>query len=220
MKRWSGTYGHPTAAAPGGYNAGTLAVEASSLVTLASRRHPGEPMPRVAPAEAPLAPAAQAELDRQEATHGRVTRLKRTLAHSPAGLIALMEWYPLRDEVASFLGDRLTTLFAHAISTETECLICSTFMRRLLIDAGEDPETLRFDERESAILDYGRALARDSRRVEDAVYQRAARHLDPAQVVSLTAFGAMMIATNVVVNALEVELDEYLYAYRRPGGVK
>ena len=177
-------------------------------------------MSRVAPAEPPFAPAAQAELDRQLAAHGRVTRLKQTLAHSPAGLVALMEWYPLRDEVAGFLGDRLTTLFAHAISTETECLICSTFMRRILVEGGEDPDDLRLDPRERAILDYGRALARDSRSVDDPVYGAMARHLEPAQVVSLTAFGAMMIATNVVVNALEIELDEYLYAYRRPGGVK
>jgi alkylhydroperoxidase family enzyme len=177
-------------------------------------------MARVPPAAPPIAPVAQAELDRQLAAHGRVTRLKQTLAHSPAGIVALMEWYPLRDEVAAFLGDRLTTLFAHAISTETECLICSTFMRRLLIDAGEDPDTLALDERETAIVEYGRALARDSRQVADDVYDRMARHLTPAQVVGLTSFGAMMVATNVVVNALEIELDEYLYAYRRPGGVK
>ena len=177
-------------------------------------------MTRIAPAEPPLHPAARAELDRQLEAHGRVTRLKQTLAHSPAGLIALMEWYPLRDEVAAFLGDRLTTWFAHAISSETECLICSTFMRRILIEGGEDPDTARFDARESAVLEYGRALARDSRRVEAGVYERMASHLEPAQIVSLTAFGAMMIATNVVVNALEIELDEYLYAYRRPGGVK
>ena len=30
--------------------------------------------------------------------------------------------------------------------------------------------------------------------------------------MALTAFGAMMVATNVVNNALEVELDEYLAA--------
>ncbi len=48
-----------------------------------------------------------------------------------------MEWYPLRDEVAGFLGDRATTLFAHAISTQSDCLICSTFFRRILIDVGD-----------------------------------------------------------------------------------
>jgi alkylhydroperoxidase family enzyme len=177
-------------------------------------------MPRVPPARAPLAPAAQEELDRQLAAHGRVTNMKRTLAHSPAALTALMTWYPLRDEVAAFLGERLTTLFAHAVSTETDCLICSTFFRRLLVDAGEDPERLALDLREQAIVDYGVALGRDPRRVEEAIYARAAAWLDAPRMVALTAFGAMMLATNVVNNALEVELDEYLAAYRRPGGVK
>jgi alkylhydroperoxidase family enzyme len=134
--------------------------------------------------------------------------------------VALMTWYPLRDAVAVFLGDRLTTLFAHAVSTETECLICSTFFRRILVDAGEDPDRLALDPRDQAIVDYGLALARGNSHVPDAVYARAAAQLDAAQMVALTAFGAMMIATNVVNNALEVDLDEYLYTYRKPGSVK
>src|SRR5438445_9089667 len=138
-------------------------------------------MPRVPPAEGPLAPAAQQELDRQLAAHGRVTNMKRTLAHSPAALSALMTWYPLRDEVAAFLGDRATTVFAHAVSTEAECLICSTFFRRILIDAGEDPDQLRLDDHESALVEFGRAMTRDYRRVPDPVYERIAAFLDAPQ---------------------------------------
>jgi hypothetical protein len=38
-------------------------------------------------------------------------------------------------------------------------------------------------------------------------------------MTALTAFGAIMVATNVFNNALEVELDEYLHPYRRePAG--
>lgn len=173
-------------------------------------------MARIPPAEGPLAPAAQAELDRHRVEHGRVTNMKRTLAHSPAGLSALMTWYPLRDEVATFLGARLTTLFAHAVSAETDCLICSTFFRRILIDAGENPDQIVLDARESAIVDYGLALARGNSHVPDEPYERAAALLEPAQMVALTAFGAMMIATNVVNNALRVDLDDYLLTYRRP----
>jgi hypothetical protein len=33
--------------------------------------------------------------------------------------------------------------------------------------------------------------------------------------VALTAFGAMMVATNVFNNALEVDLDEYLKPYTK-----
>ena len=177
-------------------------------------------MARVAPATPPLAPAAQQELDRQLAAHGRVTQMKRTLAHSPRALLALMEWYPLRDEVAGFLGERLTTLFAHAVSTETECLICSTFFRRVLLEIGENPDALRLDERDRAIVEYGLALTRNSAHVTDPVYQAAANHLTAPQMVALTAFGGMMIATNVVNNALRVDLDDYLEPYRRPGSVK
>jgi hypothetical protein len=34
-------------------------------------------------------------------------------------------------------------------------------------------------------------------------------------MTALTAFGALMVATNVFNNALHVELDEYLQPYRR-----
>ena len=174
-------------------------------------------MPRVDPPVGPLKPQAQAELDRQIAAHGRVTNMKRTLAHSPRALLALMEWYPLRDEVAACLGERAITIFAHAVSAEADCLICSTFFRRLLIDGGEDPDRLTLNEREAALADYGRALARDNGHVPDAEYDRVAASLSPSELVALTAFGAMMIATNVLNNALEIELDEYLGVYRRPG---
>ncbi len=144
--------------------------------------------------------------------------MKRTLAHSPAALHALMQWYPLREAVLPFLGERLTTLFAHSVSTQTDCLICSTFFRRILIESGQDPDTLTFDERERAVTEYGRQLARDANRVSDELYQRLARFLQPAQIVALTAFGGMMIATNVFNNALKVDLDEYLQPFRKTSG--
>src|SRR5262245_47217613 len=102
-------------------------------------------MTRVEMPDGPIHPHAQAELDRQLAADGLVTNMKRTLSRSPAALAALMQWYPLRDEVAAFLGDRATTLFAHAVSTQADCLICSTFFRRVLIEEGEDPDRPRVD---------------------------------------------------------------------------
>jgi alkylhydroperoxidase family enzyme len=176
-------------------------------------------MARVAPlAVEAAAPAARAQLERQLAAHGRVTNMKRTLAHSPAALHALMEWYPLHDEVAGFLGPRAATLFTHAISTQTDCLICSTCFRRKLIDAGENPDALVLDEREQALVEYGRQLARDPNAVGDELYGRLAAFLSPPQLVALTAFGGLMIATNVFNNALRVDLDEYLHPYRKPAG--
>ena len=75
-----------------------------------------------------------------------------------------MTWYDLHAEVVAFLGPRLTTLFAHAISSQTDCLICSTFFRRWLLESGEDPDALALDERERAVVDYGRQLARERQR--------------------------------------------------------
>ena len=167
----------------------------------------------LAPEEA--VPAARAELERQLASHGRVTNMKRTLAHSPTALRALMYWYDLHAEAVTFLGGRLATLFAHAISSQTDCLICSTFFRRWLAEAGEDPDALRLDDREEAVVEFGRQLARDANGVSDEVYSAVARYLDPAQIVTLTAFGGLMIATNVFNNALRVDLDDYLLPFRK-----
>ncbi len=173
-------------------------------------------MARIRPLEYERAEAAaRVELDRQLAAHGRVTNMKRTLAHAPAALHALMQWYPLRETVLPFLGERLTTLFAHAVSTQADCLICSTFFRRLLLESGENPDGLTLDEREQAVVDYGRQLARDANNVSDELYDRVARYLQPEQMVALTAFGGLMIATNVVNNALRVDLDEYLQPFRK-----
>jgi alkylhydroperoxidase family enzyme len=174
-------------------------------------------MARIRPlAESEASPAARAQLEQQWAAHGRVTNMKRTLAHAPAALEALMQWYPLRDAVKSFLGERATLLFAHAVSTQTDCLICSTFFRRILIDSGEQPDNLRLDEREEALVAYGRQLARDANDVGDELFARLS-FLEPAQIVALTAFGGLMIATNLFNNALRVDLDDYLQPYRKDG---
>jgi alkylhydroperoxidase family enzyme len=173
-------------------------------------------MPRIDPLEIEAAaPEARAAAEAHVRNHARMTNMKRTLLHSLPAFKALMEWYPLRDAVQPFLGERLTTLYAHAISAETDCLICSTFFRRMLIQTGENPERLKLDEREAAVLEFGRALAVSPYKVPDEVYQRLQGFFTSAQLVTLTAFGAMMVATNVVNNALEVELDEYLQPYRK-----
>jgi alkylhydroperoxidase family enzyme len=173
-------------------------------------------MARIQPVDPARAPdGSREELERQLVAHGRITNMKRTLAHSPAALAALMTWYPLRDKVAAFLGDRATTLFAHAVSAQADCLICSTFFRRLLFEAGENPDQLQLNSRDLAVVDYGRQLARDANGVTDELYGRLCAFLSSEQVVTLTAFAGIMIATNVFNNALRVDLDEYLWPYKK-----
>ena len=162
-----------------------------------------------------MTPEMQDAFDRQVKEHGRMTNMKKTLAHSKPAFDALMTWYPLRDEVSPFLGMRLTNLFAHAVSAETDCLICSTFFRRILIEEGENPDKLVLDERESLVVEFGRQLVKDPNRVSDDLHARLKTFFTPKQIVALTAFGAMMIATNIFNNALKVELDEYLVPFRK-----
>lgn len=171
-------------------------------------------MPRIPPVEyEDASPEARAAHDEGVERYGRMTNMKRTLLHNLPSYNALMEWYTLRDVVRPFLGDRLTTLFSHAISDETECLICTTFMRRILIDSGDDPDNFALDDREALVVEYGRALAKQNARVSDDIYAALAAEFTDEQIVALTTFGALMVATNILNNALEVDLDEYLYEY-------
>jgi alkylhydroperoxidase family enzyme len=178
-------------------------------------------MPRIRPVEYEAASVSvRAAYDGVVREHGRITNMKRTLLRSEPAFRALMEWYPLRDTVQPFLGERLTNLFAHAISSDNDCLICSTFFRRILIESGEDPEEFALDEREQTVVDFGRCLATSYARVPDELFARLAALFDEEQIVALTAFGALMVATNIVNNALEVDLDDYLQVYRASGAAK
>ena len=148
------------------------------------------------------------------ATGARMTNMKNTLAHDRVAFDALMTWYPLRDAVVPFLGDRRTEIFCHAVSTQSDCLVCSTFFRRLLIERGDDPDDLRLDDEDRLMVEFGRQLAQDAHGVSDDLFARLKEHYDERQIVLLVSFGALMIATNVVNDALQVPLDTYLHAYR------
>ena len=172
-------------------------------------------MARIAPLDKDSAPHASVELaSAHEVSGAKMTNMKWTLAHAPAALRALLEWYPLHEQVVPFLGDRRATLFCHAISTESDCLICSTFFRRILIDAGEDPDALGLDEEDELVVAFGMRLAHDPHAVDDELYARLADRYTDEQIVVLTAFGAIMIATNVFNDALRVPLDSHLEQYR------
>jgi alkylhydroperoxidase family enzyme len=63
-------------------------------------------------------------------------------------------------------------------------------------------------------VEFGRQLGRDAHQVSDAMYADLTAHYTPEQIVALTAFGALMLATNVFNNALRVDLDQYLEPFR------
>ena len=171
-------------------------------------------MTRIGPADPATAPeASRALAEAHEATGARMTNMKWTAARSPETLAMLLTWYPLFDRIAGFLGERRAQLLAHAISDRNECLVCSTFFRRILIVAGEDPAHLRLDEEDELIVELGRALA-DDPHIDADLYGRLAERYDELQLVELAGFGAIMVATNVFNDMLGVPLDDYLQPYR------
>ena len=145
---------------------------------------------------------------------GRITNMKATLGHSLVAFKAYMEWYPLYAEVEKILGKRMASLYAHSISCAADCPLCSTFFRKIIIDSGETPEKLELTESETDILNFGSAITKHKGNIADHLYNVVATKYNETEMVILTAFAGIMIATNVFNNVIETEIDDYLSDYR------
>ena len=98
--------------------------------------------------------------------------------------------YALRDELVPFIGERAVSLFSYAISDENDCLVCSVFFRRILIDNGEDPDNPQVTEAEQLLIDWGRWIVRDPGGIPDEFYGRLEEAFNPQLRVLLLAFAA------------------------------
>jgi hypothetical protein len=172
-------------------------------------------MPRIHPVDRQHPPASieQAFREHVASYQGRITNMKATLGHSPLAFSVYMQWYPLYQQVKGILGERLAYLFAFSISEGSNCPLCATFFRRIIIDNGERPEDLHLTPWEQTVLDFGSHMSRHQGRIPNDLYRAVAARFTDEQVVVLVAFAGQMIATNVFNNAIEVEIDEYLAPY-------
>jgi|SRR5689334_1764977 len=146
----------------------------------------------------------------------RITNMKATLAYSPLAFHVYMQWYPLYAEVEKILGKRLAYLYAYSISYASDCPLCSTFFRKIIIDAGEKPEALDLTTSEQKILDFGSSIAKHNGKIADNVYDNVASLFNKNEMVILVAFAGQMIATNIFSNVTETDIDEYLFDYLPP----
>ena len=144
-----------------------------------------------------------AEIERSGA---EPTHMKRALLNNLPSYDALMDWYPLYAEVERFTGKRGAVVYSFAISTENECLLCTTYFRRALRARGEDINGLDLDEVDQDLADFGRAVARDHR-ADPALVLRLTKRYGQAGLVALVGFGILMIGNNIVNSFLDVELD-------------
>lgn len=161
-------------------------------------------------------PEQTAAYDRKIARDGRVTNMQRTLLHSVPSFDAYIGWYDLRDIVVPVFGERAIWIFCHTISAGTDCLICSTFFRRLLIDAGLSPETYEPSETERLLESLGRTFAAGGHGVDPATWSALRAGYTDEHLVALVSFGGLMVANNLFNNLLNPPLDEYLHDYRKP----
>lgn len=139
---------------------------------------------------------------------GYVTNMKRTLLRSLPTYNALMEWFPLHDEISKFLEKRSVTIFCHSISTENECLLCSLYFRKELKELGISPDKFELTEKEELLASFGRQIAKNSKQISDNLFVQLKQYFSEEQIVALVGFAVIMIATNLVNNTLDIEIDE------------
>ena len=145
--------------------------------------------------------------------HARITNMKATLGHSPLAFNVYMQWYPLYEKVKQITGERPACLFAWSVSTASNCPLCSTFFRKIIIDNGEKPEELSLSDYENKLLDFGSSIAQYKGCIANHVYNELAQYHNEEEMVVLIAFAGQMIATNIFNNVIETEIDPYLITY-------
>ncbi len=159
--------------------------------------------------------AVRREYDDQIAKHGRITNMKRTLLHDVQSFKTYMDWYTIYDELRPTFGDRALQIFSYAISTGNDCLICGTFFRKILVDAGEDPENLKLNETEKLLLDFGVQITKNPHGIDPSIYETLREKYSDKVLVQLIAFAGIMYATNLFNTVAKVPLDDVLYSYRK-----
>ncbi|MDR1805749.1 MAG: hypothetical protein LBQ80_03125 [Clostridium sp.] len=155
----------------------------------------------------------RARYDDQIAKHGRITNMKRTLLQSPKSFDVYMEWYALKDLIVPFIGERALSLFSYAISSGNDCLICSMFFRKILVDSGDDPEHPQLSEQEKFLMDFGQAYTKNPHAIPQELYDYLQANFTAEQQTLLIAFAGIMTATNLFNTVARVPLDEVLYKY-------
>lgn len=172
-------------------------------------------MPRIQPlpiSETPE-PVRQAYEDHMADYNARITNMKSTLGHSLVAFEVYMEWYRLYERMKAILGERMAYLFAFSISKGSNCPLCTTFFRKLIIDHGESPENLVLTDDEQLLLDFGAAISEHRGKIPDELFEKVKALYSTAELVDLIAFAGQMIATNIFSNTIDTDIDEYLFSY-------
>ncbi len=153
-------------------------------------------------------PAEVREAIRQHLEKGyKLTNEKLTLLHNVAAFEAIEEGsYAVDRELQRIVGERAANFFEYAISVQNECLVCTTYFKKLLDSQGIDIHTFEFTEEEKLLMEYGQALAKDPRHIPGELMDRLRAKYDEEALVVLTSMGIMMLANNYFNDIMEVEV--------------
>lgn len=109
-----------------------------------------------------------------------------------------LQWPELRDSIAPFLGERVVTLLAYAISEQNGCEACTASFGKMLLEAGDDPDHPQVTETEQLLIDWGRLIARSPRDIPDAFYTRLEAAFGAERRIAILSFAAQIVAMNLV----------------------
>ena len=172
-------------------------------------------MPRLTPlTDSQLSSDTKEVFEKHVREHqSRITNMKAIMGRSVLAFEIYMRWYDLYEKVKAITGERLAYLFAHSISLGSNCPLCTTYFRKVIIENGEKPEELFLSEEEQMLLDFGSEISLHSGEINEELYKSMASKYSEEELVVLVAFAGQMIATNVFSNVFEVQIDDYLAPY-------
>lgn len=151
-----------------------------------------------------------AAYDDEVARVGQVTNMKKAILHSLPAYRTYKGFYDLQKAAKDLVGVRAFNVFAYAISTGSDCVLCATFFRRLLKEVGIEPRDFTPTGIEAVLLKVGQAIGERRGKLPDSVWQELRQHFDETGIVTLIGFAGTMVATNIFNSVLEVDLDSYL----------
>jgi hypothetical protein len=148
--------------------------------------------------------------DEEKARVGLVTNMKKAILHSPPAHQAYLGSYLIKAELIKLLGSRAFNVYAHAISSASDCLLCSTYFRRALAAQNISPASFEPTDEEQLLIDLGSTVGARAKRLDEALWSRLRQRYDERAIVNLIGYAGTMVATNIFNSLLEVDLDEYL----------
>lgn len=136
----------------------------------------------------------------------RITNVKRIiLNHLPSFKSLELGQYDLDDDLQRLIGKLDGDIFEYAISSENECLVCTTYFIKLLKNEhGIDPKDFQFTDRQQLLIEYARKLAGHPKDIDDELFARMKKEFDDETIVAITTMGVMMVAMNYFNEALQI----------------